>query len=156
MPRIEPIAEPSDEERKAILAPLDAFSRKAGHVWKPEGIALVLRDDDGTIVGGVLGETDWGWLRIAILAVDERLRGQDWGTRLMDEAERIAVARGCHHAWVDTFSFQARPFYERLGYRVFGELADYPKGETRYFLAKPLVGPVEAGRVPSPPEGFGP
>ena len=41
---------------------------------------------------------------------------------------------------MDTFSFQARPFYEKLGYRVFGQLPDYPRGQTRYFLAKALPG----------------
>lgn len=65
-------------------------------------------------------------------------RGRGWGRRLVGEAESLAVASGCHHAWVDTFSFQSRPFYERLGYRVFGVLPDYPRGETRYFLSKAL------------------
>jgi hypothetical protein len=56
----------------------------------------------------------------------------------MQELERRAAERGCPHAWVDTFSFQARPFYERLGYRVFGVLPDYPTGHERYFLCKAL------------------
>jgi hypothetical protein len=51
---------------------------------------------------------------------------------------RLALEAGCHHAWVDTFSFQARHLYEKLGYRLFGALPDYPRGQTRYFLAKDL------------------
>jgi GNAT superfamily N-acetyltransferase len=138
MPTIDRIAEPSPAEREAISAPLDAFSRVQGFVWRPDPLALALRDDAGRITGGAIGETNWGWLHVQILAVSEELRGEGWGSRLMHELERLAAERGCHHAWVDTFSFQARPFYERLGYRVFGVLPDYPTGHERYFLCKPL------------------
>jgi hypothetical protein len=48
------------------------------------------------------------------------------------------MRRGCVGVWLDTFSFQARGFYEKLGYRVFGEVADYPPGHTRHFLKKSL------------------
>lgn len=57
------------------------------------------------------------------------------------EAEAEAVRRGCHHALLDTFDFQARPFYERLGYRVWGELADFPAGHTWFYLSKALDEP---------------
>jgi hypothetical protein len=56
------------------------------------------------------------------------------------------VAAGCHHAWLDTFSFQARPFYEKQGYRVFGVLPDYPTGQTRYFLTRELRRDGERGK----------
>jgi hypothetical protein len=52
--------------------------------------------------------------------------------------EGAAEERGCERAHLDTFSYQARPFYEKLGYRVFGELEDYPPGHTRFFLRKQL------------------
>jgi ribosomal protein S18 acetylase RimI-like enzyme len=57
---------------------------------------------------------------------------------LLQEAEAIAVKRGCHHSHLDTYSFQAPEFYEKQGYRRFGELPDYPPGHTRYFLRKDL------------------
>jgi len=144
MPQIERIAELTPEDRESIIAPLDAFSRARGFVWQPEPLALVLRDDGGRIVGGAVGETNWGWLHVSILAVADHLRGQGWGTRLMREMERLALERGCRHAWLDTFEFQARPFYERLGYRVFGALPDYPGDQVRYFLSKALERPAPA------------
>ena len=57
----------------------------------------------------------------------------------MAEIERVAAQRGCTHAHLDTFSYQARPFYERLGYRVFGVLQNYPSGHQRFFMEKTLV-----------------
>jgi GNAT superfamily N-acetyltransferase len=136
--RIDHMSQPTAEEAAAILAPLDQFSRERGFVWEKAPLTLALRDDEGQVVGGLIGELHWGWLRTVILAVDEPHRGQGWGRRLVERAEALALVAGCHHAWVDTFSFQARPFYERLGYRVFGELPDYPRGQTRYFLARTL------------------
>jgi hypothetical protein len=48
------------------------------------------------------------------------------------------MRRGCHGVWLDTFTFQARGFYERLGYSVFGAIEDYPPGHSRHFLKKDL------------------
>ncbi len=90
----------------------------------------------GEIVGGFLGHTHWGWLFGRQLWTAEEVRGNGLGRRLMRAAEAEARARGCRHAHLDTFSFQALGFYERLGYRVFGQLEDYPAGHTRYFLEK--------------------
>ncbi|MCW5736094.1 MAG: GNAT family N-acetyltransferase [Enhydrobacter sp.] len=92
----------------------------------------------GETKGGVLGGIWGGWLHITFLWVDESVRGQDWGTRLMDRAEAYARERGCHSATLDTHSFQARPFYESRGYEVFGTLDDYPKGHKKFFLKKRL------------------
>ncbi len=157
MSRIDRIEDPTPEDRAAILAPLEGHGRDRGFVWRPEPLVLALRDDGGAIVGGLTGMLLWDWLRVDILAVDEGLRGRGWGTRLLAEAEAIAGAAGCRHAWLDTFSFQARPFYERHGYRVFGELADFPRGQARYFLAKDLGGGPPASEVRSaPPLDAGP
>ena len=92
----------------------------------------------GETLGGLLGNIWGGWLYITYLWVDEAARGQRWATRLMDQAEAYARERGCHSASLDTHSFQARPFYEKRGYEVFGTLDDYPKGHKKFFLKKKL------------------
>ncbi|MDY3558713.1 GNAT family N-acetyltransferase [Gemmata sp. JC673] len=152
--RIDHLPALSADDRAAILAPLDEFSRGRGFAWQPAPLALALRDAAGRIVGGLLGDVQWGWLRIDILAVAADRRGGGWGRRLVEAAEQAAVAAGCHSAWVDTFSFQSPGFYHRLGYRAFGELPDYPAGQTRYFLAKRLVPAsqtqAEPGAAPDP------
>ena len=99
-----------------------------------------LQNDDGEIVGGALGDV-WGdWYFLAVLWVDRPLRGQDNGQRLLAAAEQHAIERECKGAHLDTASFQARPFYEKLGYNVFGTLEDHPVlGHTYYLLSKRLV-----------------
>ena len=99
-------------------------------------LTLFLRNYEGELVGGLRGVTVWGWLFVSQLWVAEELRGQDFGTKLMEAAESEAKGRNCHAAYVDTFSFLALDFYRKLGYTVFGSLEDFPKGHTRYFLKK--------------------
>jgi len=101
-------------------------------------VKFVARDSAGTVVGGILGHTRWRWMYIAKLWVDESARGQGLGTRLMEAAEDLARSRGCTDVSLDTFDYQARPFYEKLGYELFGTLEGYPPGSRQYYLRKRL------------------
>jgi GNAT superfamily N-acetyltransferase len=102
-------------------------------------LVLLARDDDGQLIGAVIGETGRGWFHVQVCWVDERFRGQDIGTQLMQFAEDEARRRSCHSAYLNTFSYQAKPFYEKLGYTVFGTLDDYPPGHQRFFMSKRLA-----------------
>jgi GNAT superfamily N-acetyltransferase len=104
--------------------------------WYP--VAFFLRDENGEVLGGLLGDIWAAWLHVTILAVAAPVRGHGFGKELMKRAELYAVERGCTDAFLDTFSFQARPFYEKLGYRVFGMLENCPAGHQRYFMTKQL------------------
>jgi len=101
-------------------------------------LCFVLQSPDGEIVGGVIGATYWDWLYINLMWVREDLRGRGFGQHLLAKAEEEARRRGAHHAYLDTFSFQAPDFYQKNGYQVFGELPDFPTGHQRYFLKKRL------------------
>ena len=101
-------------------------------------LAVFARDADGTLVGGVSGKVNWNWVHVELLWVSEPLRKQGLGTKLLTAIESAARERGCEHAHLDTFSYQARPFYERQGYELFGQLDDYPPGQSRFFLRKRL------------------
>jgi len=102
---------------------------------------FVLRSQRGEVLGGLLGMIWGGWLHVDILWVAEALRGQGHGARLLAAAEAYGLERGCGGVFLDTFSFQARPFYERHGYAVFATLPNFPTGHDRFFLQKPLTGP---------------
>ncbi len=99
---------------------------------------VFVRDNDDEIIGGVIGGTYWGWLYVDLLWIDERVRHLGYGRKLLEAAEAEAIKRGCTQVFLDTFSFQARPFYEKHGYIVFGTLKDFPPGHERYFLQKTL------------------
>jgi GNAT superfamily N-acetyltransferase len=124
--------------REAILEPLVAYNNaKAGNSeYTP--LVLTINDSQGQVIGGLWGGTSYRWLFVELLFVPESLRGKGLGMDLLHRAEREAAARGCRGAWLDTYEFQARGFYERLGYRCFGELVDCPPGCSRYFMKKAL------------------
>jgi GNAT superfamily N-acetyltransferase len=101
-------------------------------------LCFVLQDQEGEVVGGILGETYWDWFYLDLLWVSEELRRQGYGTQLLEMAEEEARVRGAKNAYLDTFSFQAPDFYYKNGYQVFGELKEYPPGHQRFFLTKSL------------------
>jgi len=107
----------------------------------PDGyvcLNVFARTTAGGLVGGLLGETYWRWLHVRALWVQESHRGAGLGSRLLAAAEYEASHRGCLYAHLDTFDFQAEPFYLRHGYRVFGVLEELPPGHRRMFMRKEL------------------
>jgi GNAT superfamily N-acetyltransferase len=104
-------------------------------------LAIFLRDERDAVLGGAIGHVWGGWLELAHLWVSEPLRGQGYGERLLLAAEEEARAHGCRGVSLTTFSFQARPFYEKFGYEVFGEIPDFPAGHAFYVLRKTLEEP---------------
>jgi len=106
--------------------------------WSP--FNFFLRDSDGEILGGALGNVWDDWMYVAYLWVDRSLRGHGHASRLMASAEEHAIAKGCSNAFLGTFSFQARPLYEKLGYHLFGEEKEHPKGHSHYWLTKRRAG----------------
>lgn len=131
---------PSQAETDVILQGLVAFNEAA--IGLPgdqqKHFAALVRDEARNTIGGAVGSSYYGWLVIDLLWLPESLRGTGLGTQVMRLAEQEARARGCTGIRLDTFSFQARGFYEKLGFSVFGTLPDHPPGHTRYWLAKRL------------------
>lgn len=134
--RLQSIEEPTGADRKAIAAPLLAYNLSKVPSLDVRPLVIALQDESGQTVGGLWGETALDWLHVDLLVVPESMRGNDVGSALLRRAEDIARERGCTGAWLDTFAFQARGFYEKQGYAVFGEIPDHPAGGARYFLSK--------------------
>ena len=95
-------------------------------------------DDRGALAGGAIASVHWGWCYLAVLWVRPDRRGAGLGSRLLAEVERQTLAGGIHNLYLDTYSFQALPFYLKHGYTVFGQLEDYPPPHTKHFLRKKL------------------
>jgi GNAT superfamily N-acetyltransferase len=100
---------------------------------------VIARDPgSGEILGGISGRSSLGLMFLDLVYLPESLRGQDLGTRMLAMAEDEGRRRGCRAAVLYTISFQAPRFYERLGWRVFGEVPCDPPGTSRVFLTKEL------------------
>lgn len=98
-----------------------------------------IRDDDGNLLGGILAySVMWHILYIDTLWVDASCRGRGIGRALLEAVEAEAKKLGCSIAHLDSFDFQGKDFYQRLGYTVFGVLEDCPQGHCEYFLCKKL------------------
>ena len=134
----EPQASP--EDAAVIRDCLVRFNVAATRHTYYSPVAIFLRDDRGAVLGGALGDVWGGWLDLTFLWVAELVRGKGYGERLLRAAEDEARAQGCRGVYLETFGFQARPFYERFGYEVFAELPDRPAGYTSYFMKKSLKG----------------
>jgi GNAT superfamily N-acetyltransferase len=103
-------------------------------------LGYVVKDSDRGVIGGVYGKLLLGnCLSIDILWIDPEFRLQGHARKLMQQIELAAMQLGSKLSIVDTFEFQARGFYEKCGYTVFGVLDDCPcPGNQRFYLKKPL------------------
>ena len=138
MSEFELTASPSLEELAAITDALSAFNNGDAGPSERRPLAVLIRDTDGQVTGGLSGFTAWGWLFTQMLYIPDTLRGTGLAGNILAKAEEEARARGCRGAWIDTFNPQALRAYLRQGYEVFGELEDFPEGRTRSFLRKNL------------------
>jgi GNAT superfamily N-acetyltransferase len=133
-----PSDSPAPGTFEAIFRALDASSQPLIGPAKPRLLAIPIRGDHGTVTGGFWGATMFEWLHVGMLFVPETMRGQGVGSALMTMAESEAIERGCRGAYVDTFSFQAGPFYRKHGYTLFGVLDDFPPGHSQLYFRKRL------------------
>ncbi len=136
---IELTADASSSDSDFIFESLRQYNLQHAEDDHHQFLRVFVRDETGALIGGLLGDTYWGWLYIAILWVREDCRQLGLGKQMMASAEAEALRRGCQHAHVDTMDFQAPDFYLRLGYEIWGVLEDLPPGHRRIFLKKALT-----------------
>jgi GNAT superfamily N-acetyltransferase len=130
---------PQGKDINAVIQGLTEFNRLQTGGAMPEYVLVTVRDEPGTLLGGLFGATYLGWLQVHSVWLPDALRGRGYGTELMAIAEREATRRGCSHVLLETYSFQALPFYEKCGYTVFSRLDNFPPGGARYALTKRLT-----------------
>ncbi|MBM4246957.1 MAG: GNAT family N-acetyltransferase [Deltaproteobacteria bacterium] len=143
---VEPQA--GDDLRRSLSDRLDLFNVATTGIDRWHALSIFLRDPDDEIVGGLLGQIWGGWLHVSHLWIAEPFRGAGHASGLLREAERFAIARGCHAARLDSHSFQAPDFYVKHGYHILGVLEDYPPGHQLVFLRKTLAADAAARTRP--------
>jgi ribosomal protein S18 acetylase RimI-like enzyme len=101
-------------------------------------IEIIVWNDNGEIIGGLYGRSIWGTLEIKTFVVKTENRNEGIGRKLIIEAEKEAKNRNCRFISLDTFSFQAPEFYEKLGFKKIGTETDFPKGFEKYYYRKEI------------------
>lgn len=131
--------EPADEAFSAwVHAGLGAFNRAAAERSERQYFHVALRDDEGQLRGGLIGSVRFDVMNIQDLFLEDGYRRGGYGARLVAIAEEEARRRGARLSCVTTFSWQARPFYEKQGYKVFAELPYLDGAHALYWLRKSL------------------
>lgn len=137
------IQECAAQDCRAIGEGLVAYNLRQVPMTQREPFISVSKkaaDESGTLLAGCIAEIYcWNVAYVELLWVDERYRGMGLGSKLLAEVERTAVEAGCTLIHLDTFDFQAKDFYLRHGYEIFGVLEDCPEGHCRYYLKKKLA-----------------
>lgn len=133
---------PSKEDLQTLSKGIGAFNQdylpdEVGFE-KDTKFVVLAKDKDGNTLGGIRANAFWNYCIIELLWLSEDCRGLGTGSQLIKATEKFAKEHGFNYIRTETLSFQAKPFYEKLGFKVFGELPDYPKGHTTYCLVKAI------------------
>jgi ribosomal protein S18 acetylase RimI-like enzyme len=141
--QVQVVREPEEIERAALSQGIIQFNRQAvpdlEQVEAEVPFHVLARDRDRNVRGGIRANCYWNTLHIELLWIDDACRGSGLGRDLIEKAEAFARENDCANALVETTSWQAKPFYEKNGYRLIATLADRPKGHASHYLSKSLV-----------------
>jgi GNAT superfamily N-acetyltransferase len=133
---------PTEEDLNTISQGIKSYNQNHlpdAVVFEPDTrFAVFAKNDKNIVVGGIRANAYWNYCIIELLWLSDEVRGKGTGSQLMQQAEKFAKEIGIEYIRTETVSFQAKPFYEKLGYTVYGELKDLPKGCTTYCLVKKL------------------
>lgn len=131
---VDPTPSPADEQ--VVANGLREFNVPFIGPPNERPLAVFARDGTGRVVGGLLGHVRWRWCYVAKLWVSAEQRGAGTGSALLAAAEGEAWARDCLGVYLDTFGYQALPFYEKQGYELYGTLEGFPPGYRQYHVRK--------------------
>lgn len=141
MDAIYQIYQVTPDQAEILNEKMDAFNAEQLHFFgKVEELKnYIIKDSDFKIIAGIraclyLKEC----LYISVLFVDEKFRGKGLGSMLLKKLEQEARTSGVNLVHLDTFDFQAKDFYLKNGYEVFGVLDHCPAGHQRFYMKKML------------------
>ena len=129
---------PENQDFEALKLGLTNYNESfTGSVLR-EKVSSFIKTESGVVVGGILWEINWNLMNIQGLWIDEAIRKDGWGSKLIDNLEQYALSKGIKNIRLETTTFQALDFYLKSGYSIFGELPNMPSGHTSYFLQKQM------------------
>ncbi|MBV8934920.1 MAG: GNAT family N-acetyltransferase [Alphaproteobacteria bacterium] len=130
---------PGDDDQAVITGGLRAYNEAQAGSWDGRPLAIFARDPETRkVVGGLLGRTSLGLLRVDTFFLPEELRRGRLGSRILAMAEQEGRRRGCSRAVLSTLHFQAPGFYQKQGWEVAARIDCEPPGHTRFYMTKKL------------------
>ena len=128
---------PSPDDIEKVIASLSQYN--AEYVSnESEKFRIVIKSDNGEIIGGMIGDAHWGKLEIDILWISNNHRGQGIGRQLLEEAEKFALEQSCNGIVLYTMSFQAEGFYKKFGFVECGRIGGYENNAEKIYLVKDI------------------
>jgi GNAT superfamily N-acetyltransferase len=124
--------------KKRLAKRLRAYTQAKGGPFHEKEMVLGVAGEKGKWAGGLVGLTYWNVLYVDLLWVEAKYRKRGVGRQLLERAELEARQKGCTLAHVNTHSLQAPDFYRKMGYKVYGKLRGFPKGQSGYSFYKKL------------------
>lgn len=129
---------PADADVRFLEDRITEYNIETTGITDGRILSIFVRDEHQEIIAGLFGWTWGGACEIRDLWVRKDLRKRGYGKALMAAAEREAALRGCILIALDTHSFQAPAFYQRLGFEIIGSHPDYPRSHSKHYLRKTL------------------
>ncbi|MBT4360783.1 MAG: GNAT family N-acetyltransferase [Candidatus Marinimicrobia bacterium] len=143
MVKIELTTNPSSKDAEFISQGLVNFNHERVKDLEQDDpetkFSIFVRDDENNIIGGLRATCFWNALHVELVWVSKESRGSGIGTKLMKEAETFAIEHGYELSLLESASWQAKAFYEKMGYTLMATLPDFPKGYATHFLTKRLL-----------------
>lgn len=130
---------PTVEEINVITKFLNIHAKQNNINENYHKITLLLKNENEKICGGLFGVTIFNMLKIKDLAIDEKYRGENYGTQLVQRAEKLAREYGCIHSHLNTMEYQAAEFYKKRDYKVMFIRKDENPNLNIYYFYKKLV-----------------
>lgn len=134
---------PNEDDVKILSKGIIEFNHDKIPDLEPEDAEIKFfafaKSESGRICGGIRALCFWNTMHIELLWLKEECRGLGVGAELLKKSENFAIQHGFEKAFVETTSWQAKPFYEASGYEHVATLPDRPKGHASHYLTKSLV-----------------
>lgn len=121
-----------------ILRNLKSYNESKIGPYSRKSFLLFIRSQTGQVIAGLSGDILGNLCGIHLMWVDDLHRKKGLGTKIINNLEQYALSKGCDFIQLDTAEFQAKEFYEKLGYVTVAVLDEGFMGYKQYIMRKVL------------------
>lgn len=121
-----------------LVQEIEHFNRVNHIVQSDDQEVMFVAKEKEEFVGGVFGIITEDTMYLAWLVVCEPFRGKRVGMHLMNLIEDYARCKNLYSINLGSVEFQAKSFYERIGYHVMYTKLNDPKGYKSFSMLKKL------------------